>query len=152
MTHPDGRESSGQIEARPGAWGRLTSVRAHRLVHDIDVELACDNSGGHNPCVVGDPIVAAALTGFAVEARPFLVEGGRRIALEALVQFGRLESVETYRTGARYLGAIELPTYRGALIAVSGTVLSPGAGAGRVRGASASSTRAWRSSRPASRA
>jgi hypothetical protein len=98
------------------------SVRRHSLVHDFDPELACDNSGGHFPCVVGDPRVRAVLDGLAVQTRASLVDGGPRVALEAFVQTGELTDVVTHRTGARYIGAIELPTYRGAVAAVSGTV------------------------------
>ncbi|MHC4472619.1 MAG: hypothetical protein ACYS99_16845, partial [Planctomycetota bacterium] len=124
VTHRDGRVSRGEIRTRPGWWGRMTRVRAHRIVWDMDVELACDNSGGFRPCVVGDPVVATALDGLAVQARPFLVDGGRRVALEALVQLGDVRRVDVLQTGARYLGSIELPTYRGAVVAVSGTVAS----------------------------
>jgi len=122
VTHPDGRVETGEIRMRPGWWGRSVSVRRHSLVWDFDPELACDNSGGLFPCVLGDPRVDAALDGLAVQARPFLLDGGRRVVLEVLLQTGELTRVETHRTGARYLGAIEQPTYRGAVVAVSGTV------------------------------
>jgi len=123
-TRPNGTELRGEILARPGRWGRLVRVQSHSIVFDFDVELACDNSGGYFPCVVGDPIVGAALTGFAVEVRPFLVDGGRAIALEAVIQAERMVGVDTVLTGARYLGAIELPTSRSAMAVVSGTVPS----------------------------
>lgn len=122
VTRPDGTELRGEILARPGRWGRLVRVQSHSFVFDFDVELACDNSGGYFPCVIGDPIVGAALSGFAVEARPFLVDGGRRIALEAVIQAERLAEADTVLTGARYLGAIELPSSHTAMALVSGTV------------------------------
>jgi hypothetical protein len=124
-TGPNGWKSRGEILVRPGRWGTLCQVRSHSLVFDFDVELACDNSGGYFPCVVGDPVVGAGLTGFAVEVRPFLVDGGRAVALEAHIQSERLTAVDTVLTGARYLGAIELPTARTVTLLVSGTV-APG--------------------------
>ncbi len=124
VTRPDGTELRGAILARPGRWGRLVRVRSHSIICDFDVELACDNSGGYSPSVVGDPIVGAALTGFAVEVRPFLVDGGGTIALEAVIQGERMVGVDTFQTGARYLGAIELPTSRSAMAVVSGAVRS----------------------------
>ena len=71
---------------------------------------------------IGDPWVESLLEGVAVDVRPDILHDGR-IALETVVQAGAFDPSSPcgIPTGARYLGRIDLPVYRGTLAYASGT-------------------------------
>jgi len=121
---PDGHVHRARLVAVPGRRASLTRTRTLRVVADYDVELACDNSGGLRPSAVGDPQLRSLLDGLALDVRPFAV-GGDRIALEVVFQAGRFDRpVDRFDTRALYLGEVDLPRYRGAVLSASGAVAS----------------------------
>jgi hypothetical protein len=117
---PDGRIHRARLIAAPGRRALLARTRSLRVMDDYTVELACDNSGGLRPSAVGDPRPHTFLDGLALDVRPFVV-GNDRVALEVLLQAGAFDApVARLDTRARFLGDLDLPRYRGALLSASG--------------------------------
>ena len=118
---PAGRVHRARLVAVPGCRGELERTRVLRVVPDYSTEIACDNSGGLRPSALGDPEMVSLRDGLVLDVRPFAL-GKDRVALEVVFQAGRFDPhVERLDTGARFLGEVDLPRYRGVLLAASGT-------------------------------
>lgn len=122
VTRPGGDTARARVVVLPGeerAW-RDTSTMS--VVLDYDPEVACDNSGGERPSVIGDPIPVVLEGGIVVAVRATPIDAGSQVRLAATVQVGAFDAPPPIPTRARYLGALTLPRYRGALLQASGVV------------------------------
>jgi hypothetical protein len=111
------------LSVRSGSAAATSRTRAVRVIADYAAELACDNSGGKHPSAVGDPVPRRLVDGVSVLVAPSFVDGGRRVALEVVLQVSRLDDPVAVRpTGARFLGDLDFPAADGALLAFDGCV------------------------------
>jgi hypothetical protein len=110
------------VESPPGRTRAASRTRELVVLADYRPELACDDSGGLRPSAAGVPVVRTLRDGVAVDVRASPVTGGR-VAVEARVQWGAFDDPpERVSLGARYLGEMDLPRYRGGVARISGAV------------------------------
>ncbi len=122
VTRPGGAVVRARLVTRPGEARAWHDTRTVPVVLDYDPEVACDNSGGERPSVIGDPIPVALEGGVVMTVRATPIEAGALVRLDATVQVGDVDEPAPIPTRARYLGALTLPCYRGALLRASGVV------------------------------